>query len=126
MSPDKEAKLHEAFPLLYVKRVWFEHGDGWFDLIWRGSAALEPLIAKEECQCFLNGLDVMLGVLGAATCDRMCRPHASQVKEKFGSLRFYMTCETAEMTHIISDMEHASVATCETCGTRGTRACDRH
>jgi len=46
-------------------------------------------------------------------------PCASQVKEKYGTLRFYMTCETGEMSAIIEKAERQSARTCETCGRPG-------
>lgn len=61
-----------------------------------------------------------------------CR--ASQVKEKFGTLRFYMTSQTLEMDTIIKEAERASSVTCEQCGKKGKlrghgwlyTACARH
>jgi hypothetical protein len=47
-------------------------------------------------------------------------PRASQVKEKYGTLRFYMTYETDEMAEIIAAAEHKSGKTCEECGKPGT------
>jgi hypothetical protein len=41
---------------------------------------------------------------------------AVQVKEKYGTLRFYMSCETDEITDLISDAEALSSQTCESCG----------
>lgn len=46
-------------------------------------------------------------------------PRASQVKEKYGSLRFYMTCATNEMSDLIYQAEEESENTCETCGALG-------
>lgn len=46
-------------------------------------------------------------------------PCASQVKEKFGTLRFYMTSETEEMSAAIREAEHKSAETCEDCGSPG-------
>lgn len=46
-----------------------------------------------------------------------CR--ASQVKEKFGTLRFYMTSQTPEMDTIIAEAERKSAITCEVCGKKG-------
>jgi len=43
-------------------------------------------------------------------------PSASQVKEKFGTLRFYMSTETDEMSKIIDEYERKSEVTCESCG----------
>lgn len=41
-----------------------------------------------------------------------------QVKEKFGSLRFYTNFETDELRDIISDAEVESWVTCEECGSK--------
>lgn len=46
-----------------------------------------------------------------------CR--ASQVKEKFGTLRFYMTGQTKEMDAIIEEATRKSAVTCEDCGKKG-------
>ena len=48
-------------------------------------------------------------------------PCASQVKEKYGTLRFYMTCETQEMSDLISVACKKSAVTCENCGKPGKR-----
>lgn len=48
-------------------------------------------------------------------------PCASQVKEKYGTLRFYTTYETEEMSQLISIAERKSAITCETCGKLGKR-----
>jgi len=46
-------------------------------------------------------------------------PRAAQVKEKFGSLRFYMTIGTDEVYAMISEAEELSSKTCEECGGPG-------
>ena len=46
-------------------------------------------------------------------------PRAVQVKEKFGTLRFYMTGETEEMSRLIHRAEERSAVTCEKCGKPG-------
>lgn len=46
-------------------------------------------------------------------------PKASQVKEKFASLRFYMTCETPEMSEAIRQAEVECSTICEYCGESG-------
>jgi len=73
-------------------------GDGWYHIIRWLSEKLEPAIAalpEEE------------------------RPCAFQVKEKFGTLRYYMSSETDEMTKWIAMAEHLSADTCEECGAEG-------
>ena len=109
MNKNLDEQLVKDFPNLYADRhadmsvtcmVWGFPGDGWHDLIRKASAIIESEILKmpeEE------------------------RPKykASQVKEKFGTLRFYMTQETPEMTAAIDEAEYASAHTCETCGKPG-------
>lgn len=46
-------------------------------------------------------------------------PRASQVKEKFGGLRFYMTSHTEGMDELIREAEALSEKTCEECGGPG-------
>jgi hypothetical protein len=61
-------------------------------------------------------------------------PVASQVKEKFGGLRFYVQAATKEHYNYISFAESMSYRTCESCGNPGktytngwhTTLCDIH
>lgn len=46
-------------------------------------------------------------------------PRASQIKEKFGTLRFYMSSGTEEMWKLIHEAEEKSAHTCEDCGAPG-------
>ncbi len=65
---------------------------------------------------------------------KMRHPCASQTKEKYGTLRFYMTSETEEMSKYISEAENLSAKTCEDCGAPGkyrnggwvATLCDEH
>jgi hypothetical protein len=107
MRQDLDNKLCTDFPLLYADRnasmqvtcmCWGFPGDGWYDLIREASGKLEALISLQ------------------------LRPEdykASQVKEKFGTLCFYMTGETPEMRAIIKAAEAKSAVTCEECGAPG-------
>ena len=49
----------------------------------------------------------------------LCYPKASQIKEKYGRLRFYVAGETDEMAKIIREAERKSAKTCEECGKPG-------
>ena len=104
MTSEHAKYLVETYPNLYrdyggdMRQTcmhWgFECGDGWFDLIKELSAKLEPL-----------------GIV------------AAQVKEKFGSLRFYTTGEPVEVAdevdRAIDEAEAKSEVTCEDCGKPG-------
>ena len=93
----------------------FQHGDGWFDLVWRLCERLEPVVAAAGT--------------GAA--------HPVQVlpvKEKFGGLRFYTNYNNDAIYALIEAAEIESFHTCEVCGQPGKRSgaswfqttCDEH
>jgi hypothetical protein len=110
MKKELEEKLFNDFPLLYhpdrniresLMCFGFECGDGWYDLIRELSEKLYPLIEKIKPDEY-------------GTC---CS--ASQVKEKYGTLRFYMHTETDEMSDLIREYEDRSSRICEACGKPG-------
>jgi hypothetical protein len=110
MNRKLDELLCQEFPLLYADRhadmrttcmCWgFDVGDGWFSIILGLSRRLEELISA-----------LPEGERGGY--------RASQVKEKFGGLRFYMTGQTDEMDTLIDAAEDASLVTCERCGQPG-------
>lgn len=65
---------------------------------------------------------------------RMEHPSASQVKEKFGYLHFYLTSGTDQMWKDVHEAESKSCKTCEECGAPGKKRgggwiltlCDQH
>ncbi len=108
MHPALDKLLVEQHPLLYRDYTanirnsampWgFCVGDGWFYLIWELSQKLETELQKMS---------------------ESYKPCASQVKEKFGTLRFYMTAETNAMSKAIQHAETRSSKECEQCGQPG-------
>lgn len=102
MNDENSKTLTEKFPKLYKGEscgndvFGFECGDGWFKLIYDLSEKIETII-------------------NALPKEHQANICASQVKEKFGSLRFYMSSETNEISDLISDAEHKSYEVCETC-----------
>jgi hypothetical protein len=109
MNADNTKKLWDTFPRLYKDKdapitqslipFGFECGDGWFQLIWDLSEKLEKLIE------------------GFGEIEYP--PKAVQVKEKYGTLRFYMTSTNGIMDKFIDEAENRSAHTCEVCGRRG-------
>ncbi len=105
MKEDLADKLIKDFPYLYESgdsSFHFECGDGWYELIRQLSEKLYPFILKareEQADIY---------------------PKASQVKEKFGGLRFYMSVSTEEMDDIIDAYEEISEDICEVCGKPGS------
>jgi hypothetical protein len=110
MSPDLDAALVRDFPLTFRDRnnpdrdgspmhYGFCCGDGWEPLIRKGAGKLEPMLeAMPESD----------------------RPTSSQVKEKFGALRWYWDDPmTTDMDAIVDFVERESAMTCEECAAYG-------
>ena len=112
MNPENSQRLQSDFPQLYrLQRLdplrqdsptlithWgFQCGDGWMDLIYRLSQAISAHIESV-------GLDIV----------------ATQVKEKFGALRFYVDGGDEEVFRLIDAAEQESAMICEACGAPGT------
>ena len=111
MREELDNKLFTDFPLLYNKyddlknscmSFGFECGDGWYELIRELSEKLVRLIKMTEMDLELPN------------------PKATQVKEKYGSLRFYMSWSTDAMEEVIREYEERSEKTCEVCGKEGS------
>ena len=102
MNNKNTKKLYKDFQKLYRQHKlsiqescmpWgFECGDGWFDLIYD----LSKKISKVDQDC-----------------------EATQVKEKFGTLRFYVQSGSDKVYSLIDKAEKKSEKTCENCGKPG-------
>lgn len=79
--------------------------DGWYQLIYDLSSAIEDIALELKKQ----------GVSESTL------PEVSQIKEKFGGLRFYVHNLYGDMDELISAAEEQSMKTCEMCGKPGTR-----
>jgi hypothetical protein len=110
MSPDKQKQLQALCPSLFsdldgcepMAMFGFECGDGWHGVL----AELILAIGK-VCET--------AHVLTKAT----------QVKEKFGGLRFYIDGGNDDIHALIKQAEAASFVTCEECGKAGELADER-
>jgi ribosomal protein L37AE/L43A len=98
MNNELTKELVNACPSLYIKGMGFQCSDGWFDLVKELSLKLEKVINK------LPGRD---------------NYYAVQVKEKFGTLRVYLSSVTNEINDIIYEYEEKSASICEECGQPG-------
>jgi hypothetical protein len=105
MKPELDKQLTQAFPEIFqplfmknhrehpLEYFGFECGDGWYDLIY------------DLCQELVS--------------EGQSPPVAVQVKEKFGTLRFYVNNSTTEQDDIIEHYEELSGTVCEVCGNNG-------
>ncbi len=110
MNKKLERSLMDDFPKLFpggrsargsILFFGFECEDGWYDLIRELAEKITPLLTN--CPEFPG--DLM---------------HTVQVKEKFGTLRFYMNCETNAISKLIEEYEVKSSHICEYCGKSGS------
>lgn len=103
MTPEKDAELVAKYPQIFAEahngHFGFECGDGWFDII--------------DNLCTLLMIDETL------------TPVATQVKEKFGTLRFYVNEATDYQYELIDRAGDLSAHTCEVCGEPGKLRGDR-
>ena len=103
MSPELEKKLVEKYPLIFREygqppekscMAWgMAHDDGWFDLIDKLCADIMKMEGADNFS-------------------------ATQVKEKFGGLRFYFNGASDEMWKRVTRAEEESYTVCEVCGSK--------
>lgn len=123
MSPEKTKQLYDKYPGIFAERslspdescmaFGLECDDGWYDL-----------------------LDVLCSLIMWETkYDENMKPVvALQVKEKFGTLRFYYRGGNDAISSYVTFAENMSGRTCEVCGSVGSvrdggwlrTLCDQH
>lgn len=146
MNANLDRQLCEKYPLIFKQRhksmretamCWgFAHGDGWFHIIdtlcgllyypYRQAVRDYEYARKQEGSAPWPGAAVVTAVdvervrlaMAAAAA---AVPQAVQVKEKFGTLRFYLTRTTPEQDRYVEFAEAMSAKVCEHCGAPGKR-----
>ena len=103
MKKENEERLLKRYPELYRQRhlpmtetcmCWgFDVGDGWYKILAKLSKKLDAY-AKEKA----------------------IKLEVTQVKEKFGTLRFYLNQSDDAIDKMVAAAEAASSTTCEVCG----------
>jgi hypothetical protein len=129
MKNELDKLLCEKYPKIFKDRnspmtetcmCWgFEHGDGWFNIIDQLCGNIQHHIDWTE-QC--REREVKRGQEGESGMPRtpyVPQVVASQVKEKFGTLRFYYSGGDDHIDGLVSMAESMSGVTCEVCGSPG-------
>lgn len=145
MKKELDEKLCAKYPLIFKDRnasmqstamCWgFECGDGWYNILdvlcahlsfdynrakndydrikdkvdqprWKGSDKIVTQASIDEARTKLDEETLKV-------------PIATQVKEKFGGLRFYVSGASDKQYNYISFAESMSYRTCEECGAQG-------
>lgn len=143
MTEQQFEDLAKRWPDLFQKSGDFELsiGDGWYNIIDTLCAFLSSDVerARTRLKYALDNPDAKFvestHKLEKSVTDALKNlPVIVQVKEKFGTLRFYVDGGTSEMRNYIEFAEAMSGRTCEVCGSPGERRgggwirtlCDRH
>ena len=131
MKPELDAQLCKRYPKMMVNRnrsmmettmYWgFECGDGWFDILDQLMGNIQHHIDWKERQ---REVAIRFNSKAASGEIREVPKEISQVtvdqvKEKFGTLRFYYTGGDDYIDGLVSMAESMSGVTCETCGNPG-------
>jgi hypothetical protein len=125
MRKELEQKLVKRFPSWFNVNGDLRHtpmpfafrcGDGWFNILWRLCVELEPVVTELEHE----------------TGERF---EVVQVKERLGTLRFYVSHHSDPIDEHIIEAQKESSRTCEICGQPGKQRhtdgevralCDKH
>ena len=105
MTPENQEKLINVYPGLFSEvhhqmpysLFGFECDDGWFDLLHECIQEIKEACEKEKLDIKVN-----------------------QIKEKYGTLRFYVCSYPESIRKIIDKAEERSAKTCESCGKPAT------
>ena len=149
MKKELDEALCAKYPLIFADRnkpmtqtamCWgFSCGDGWYNIldVLCGMLTSEYRQAKSRYEYYLEtGVGNPLWGTKTVTQEDIDKakakmdeeaekvPVASQVKEKFGGLRFYVDRATEEHYNYINFAENMSYRTCEVCGSPGKRYTD--
>jgi hypothetical protein len=110
MSPELQEKIAKRCPILfkpnshvneeYYYGPYIECDDGWFQIILDASIEIEKIVSGK-------------------TLDEQEDTEVIQIKEKFGTLRYYMNHYDDKISKIIAEAENKSAVTCEKCGNPG-------
>lgn len=98
-----KAELNEQLKSKYPKILTggrfrtFELGDGWYELLDEALGKIQARVDESGCQQVV----------------------ADQIKEKFGTLRFYKSGGDSTCREFITEAEGKSAKTCDTCGKAG-------
>jgi len=121
MKDELDRQLCEKYPKIFADRhapmmetamCWgFEHGDGWYQII-------DSLCNNIQHHIDWNNKNFEKGYVQYKQVPQVV---ATQVKEKFGTLRFYYAGGDDYISGLVSMAESWSAVACEECGSPGTQ-----
>lgn len=100
MNIQNTNKLVNDYPRIFPEPFYFECEDGWFDLIFN-------LCSEIDIECKRLNLEANKWT------------KATQIKQKYGTLRFYVNNYIDSVNQLIEKAEKQSSSICEICGLPG-------
>lgn len=131
MCPEFDQHIREKYPLIFSGRCEMSVGDGWFDIIDSLCANIQSRIdnvARQreyaiEWNDRVNDSDHEWTAFGdrkvRAVPDLVEQVEATQIKEKFGTLRFYYSGGDDYIRGLEAMADSMSARLCEDCGKPG-------
>ena len=134
MTPELDQHIREKYPLLFSGRCEMSVGDGWFDIIDALCANIQSHIdnvARQREYAIKwnsevndpdfdwNSVRSYLERKEREVPELVEQVVATQIKEKFGTLRFYYTGGDDYVWGLEAMAESMSARTCEDCGNSG-------
>ena len=128
MKKELEDKLFEKYPKIFRQRdlpstetcmCWgITCGDGWYDIIDTLCGAIQTRVDNVNRMIKINRKNSPVYLIPMKPVeDLICE--ASQVKQKYGGLRFYVDGGDEFTEGLVCMSESMSYKTCEMCGTPG-------
>jgi len=134
MKPELDKQLCEKYPKIFAQRnlpmsetcmCWgFDCGDGWYWLVDNLCGAIQSYVDSRNDGVRIRNkarkegrLSDGFGYEGGKEEEKEWQVEATQVKEKFGGLRFYINGGDDHIYGMIGLAEHMSYGICEMCGT---------
>ncbi len=115
MTPELDQHIREKYPLIFSQPCEMSVGDGWFDIIDMLCGSIQSHIRGVSSQrewMIENGKTDLLPV-------EVEQVVATQIKEKFGTLRFYYHGGDQYIRGLESMAEAMTSRVCEECGCPG-------
>lgn len=122
MSPELQAELRAAYPLMFGKKgsVVDEYGieisDGWYTLL---STVCELVSLPYRISAEAHKANPTQARRCALEVEARMLPQLSQVKQKFGKLRVHLSRSNPRVATIVQFAEVHSQRVCEVCGAPG-------
>jgi hypothetical protein len=111
---DDIQQITTKFPLMFGEIPSITCGDGWYDIVHCLCHTIQNHIDSRQKQH-----DWMVSRGDIPTVTLVPQVHVLQIKEKFGTLRFYYSGGDDYIAGAIQLSENLSSRTCENCGARG-------